>query len=68
MLGNAVGAFLFGIVRNKTRSREVAIQLRLAGAAPEAGECHFARPSDCFPRSATDGMFVISEEVSGTDR
>ena len=68
MLDTVSGGFFFGSVSNKPCSREVALQLRSAGAAPEVGECHFAFPSECFPRSSTDGMFVIGDEVSETDR
>ena len=68
MLDTVSGGFFFGSVSNKPCSREVALQLRSAGAAPEVGECHFAFPSECFPGSSTDGMFVIGDGVSETDR
>ena len=67
-LGKAVGAFSFGIAPIMPVSREMMLQLRSAGAAPEVGECHFAFPSNCFPRSSTDGMFAVGDEVSETDR
>ena len=46
----------------------VAVAFGLAFGSCEVGECHFAFPSDCFPRSSTDGMFVIGDEVSEMDR
>ena len=62
-LDNVAGALLFGVAPNEPGARDMALQLRLAGAAPEVGECHFAFPSDCSPWSSTGEIFVAGDEV-----
>ena len=58
---SVVGTLLFGTAVNKPGSRDMMLQCRLAGTAPEAGERRCAFPPDCFPRASPDGMFVIGE-------
>ena len=67
-LDSVVGMFLFGIAPKKPGPREMMLRRRMAGAAPDVGECHSAFPSDCFPWSSTDGMFVMDDEVSDAGR
>ena len=58
-----MGAFFVGIASNQPGPRGMLLRLRLAGAVPGVGECHFAFSSDCCPRSLTGGMFVAGDEV-----
>ena len=63
-----VGARLFSFARNKPRFREMMLQVPLGGTAPEVGGRRSAFPFDCFPRSTSDGMLVMGDEVSETNR
>ena len=67
-LDSVAGATLFGIAVNQTRDNAGMPQVRFAGAAPNAGESHYAFPSDCLPWPTRNGNFVIDAEVSPEDR
>ena len=67
-LDSVVFAIAFGVVANEPCSDAGMLQIRLAGTAPDVGEYHYAFPSDCFPWSSTDGMFVMDDEVSDAGR
>ena len=62
-LDNFVGTALFGIAVNEKRDNAGMLQARVAGAAPNVGEYHYAFPSDCLPWSTRDGSFVIDSAV-----
>ena len=63
VLDTVVGMFVFGIAASQTSDKAGMLQIRLAGAAPNAGEHHFASPSDCLSWPARQGSFVIDNEV-----
>ena len=48
VLDSVLGTLLFGVVVNEPGSRGMMLQWRMAGTAPEVGECRFALPSDCY--------------------
>ena len=63
-----MGTPLFGLAASKPGSRDMLLQFRFSGTAPEVGECHFAFPSDCFRRASPDGLFATGGAAPANER
>ena len=62
-----VGTLAFGFAVNAPGESSL-VRVKFGGTAPGAGEVHLACPSDCFPRSTSDGYVAIQAAASVQDR
>ena len=68
MLADVVGPSTLARVVNVKEGRASKLRLRMAGTSPDAGESHFAFPSDCSAWSCRDGIFYVCVKVSDAER
>ena len=68
MLDDVVGMLALARIVNAKGGRAWKLRPRSWGVSPDAGESHFALPSDCLARSCRDGTFDVGDKVCDAER